>query len=748
MAWRGICAVLIKSLLVGLLCSAVSAGAEESRFAATHSRSLYAHWIELYDATDSRIDPEDPNAAPYSPVFTCGRCHDYEAIAHGYHFNAMQRLTAQAGRPGEPWIWTDTRTGTQIPLSYRGWPGTYDPRALGISKWDFILKFGRHLPGGPVDGSDGEISARETDAADDAALPAHEADAAAPPDAPDNGRWRLSGQLAIDCMACHGHDGAYSMEVWWDQITKQNFAWAPAAALGIADVEGTVSRLPDDFDPSAKPPKAAAGDSSPDAPAPPVEGSDGEEVKLEAPQEPSAAEDSTPDIAAGAEAAAVADTGPSLPKTRYRALRISADKKVFFDVVRKPSDSVCYYCHTVRVTGRGEAPQWAHDEDVHLRAGMRCSDCHRHGIEHDTVRGFEGEARVTDVNVTTLTCRGCHMDSSAEAKPVVGGGRLGAPKPLHRGMPTIHLERLSCTACHSGPQPDQKAWQVQTAMAHGLGLPTHSLSADTDPGMAAPVMLHTEQGVLYPHRTVWPAFWGEMKDEQITPLHPDMVYTTLRSSLRVRGNSTFAETLGKVTLTAEDKAAELGEQRAQVAESELTAEEREKLHRLEETKATDMFRQKLVAPIKALQKAIKTEGAQAVYVAGGRAYRLAGEDAVEVFTHQAAEPYSWALAHDVRPARWSTGATNGCFDCHTPDAAIFTGRVAALGPAPDADPPTETMMALADFDQVQIDAWNQSFRGRTAFKWFGFASAGVVGLILLAFLVLGINGLFGFARRA
>jgi hypothetical protein len=265
--------------------------------------------------------------------------------------------------------------------------------------------------------------------------------------------------------------------------------------------------------------------------------------------------------------------------------------------------------------------------------------------------------------------------------------------------------------------------------------------------MVAPVMLHTD-GVLYPHRTVWPAFWGEMKDSQIKPLNPDAVYAALRSSLRVRANSTFTETLGKVTLTAEDKAAELGQQRAQVADTELTDEERAKLRHLEKTKATAAFREKLAAPLKALQKIVKTEGAEPVYVAGGRGYRLTGEGTVELFTTKAANPYAWSLAHDVRPARWSTGAKNGCYDCHAVDAAIFNGQVTALGPAPDAEPPSAQMAELAGFDRLQIDAWNQSFQGRAAFKWFGFASAGVVGLILLAFLLLAINGLFGFARRS
>ena len=167
MAWR---AIGVTSMLLWGLCGwSASTSAEDSRFAMTHSRSQYVHWIDLYDADGSRIDPADPDAAPYSPVHTCGRCHDYDAIAHGYHFNAMERLTKK-GRPGEPWIWTDTRTGTQIPLSYRGWPGTYDPRSLGISSWDFVLQFGRQMPGGgpgvPVEAAEGEARSEEVSARD------------------------------------------------------------------------------------------------------------------------------------------------------------------------------------------------------------------------------------------------------------------------------------------------------------------------------------------------------------------------------------------------------------------------------------------------------------------------------------------------------------------------------------------------------------------------------------------------------
>ena len=456
-------------------------------------------------------------------------------------------------------------------------------------------------------------------------------------------------------------------------------------------------------------------------------------------------------IDAAAHRGALAADGPTLPKTRYRTLRMSADKKVFFDVVKTPADNTCYYCHTARFASTDAAGDWTHDEDVHLRAGMTCSDCHRNGIEHDTVRGFEGEQHSTSASVATLSCRGCHLDDKDEVARVVGG-RLGAPKPLHRGLPTIHLELLSCTACHSGPQldRDKQVFRVQTAMAHGLGLPTHSLNADSEPGIVAPVILKSD-GVLYPHRTVWPAFWGEMQGTDVKPLSPQAVYDTLRTTLRVRGNSTFTETLGKVTLKAEDKAAVLGEERAKVAPAELTADERDKLAQLEKTKSAETFREKLSAPLKKLKTLIQTPDAQPVYVSGGRVYRL-GQDGetVEVLAEQvaAAQPYSWKLAHDVRPARWSTGASGGCYECHSLGSPFFDSQVTAVGPAPDVEPPSERMAELAGLDRLRIDTWNLSFQGRAAFKWFGFASAGIVGLVLLSFVFLGINGLGGFARRS
>ena len=203
MKWHTFCLLSLSASLW----SVATAADQGSRFAVTNSRSEYSHWIDLYDANNRRIDPTDPDAAPYSPMTTCGRCHDYESIASGHHVNAMHS-SLPSGRPGEPWLWTDERTGTQIPLSYRRWEGTYHPDDLGISPWDFILKFGRHLPGGgPGEPPAAEpVADGESEGGDQQPTPAV-AD-----------RWRLSGMLQIDCLFCHSNDLGYSTETWWNQI--------------------------------------------------------------------------------------------------------------------------------------------------------------------------------------------------------------------------------------------------------------------------------------------------------------------------------------------------------------------------------------------------------------------------------------------------------------------------------------------------------------------------------------------------
>ena len=234
-------------LVAGMVWSVGSGSAwAQSKYATSDNQSGYVHWIELYDENNNKIDPVE-NPKPYSPEKTCGRCHDFKTIAHGWHFNAaLSKPNSDAGRPGIPMIWSDPRTGTHLPVSYRGWEGTYHPNDLGISPWQMAAKFGGYLPGMKTDaGSSGNATAAQSNNSGGSAG-GIESDAIR---SSSIDRSAITGALPIDCMLCHFRPGSgYSPFTWTEQIQDQNFAYAPTAALGLAVVTGNLKRLKDSAD--------------------------------------------------------------------------------------------------------------------------------------------------------------------------------------------------------------------------------------------------------------------------------------------------------------------------------------------------------------------------------------------------------------------------------------------------------------------------------------------------------------------
>ncbi|MEX2213039.1 MAG: hypothetical protein WD768_02855 [Phycisphaeraceae bacterium] len=662
---------------LAILTFAFPAFAQE-RFKETRSLSQYVHHITLYDAAGVAIDPTSPNAKPYSPMQTCMKCHDYKSIAHGYHFNAGDKLFTDAagkehklsdGRPGEPWIFSDARSGSQIPLSLRDWKGTHKPEDIGLTRLRYLVEFGRQMPGGGVGQS---------------AKPQAAADA-------DEARFNISGNLEIDCLICHSNDRSYSHERWMKQVSDQNFAWAATYALGIASVKGSAKTVPDDFDPA----KAADPD------------------------------------AAGAAA------GPKLPEVKYDKSRFDEEGHTFIDIIRTPSNNACYACHTTRPVGDETPAKWLHDEDVHVKAGIACAQCHRNDIGHHTVRGYEGEKHPTASDISSLSCRGCHLDQNDATKYDQIGGRLGAPKPLHQGIPPIHFDKMSCTSCHSGPLPKDRATGVQTAMAHAFGLATQTREDSDLPLIVQPVFRKNDQGVIYPYRQVWPAYFGVMTDSLlIKPMEPNQVYMSLRRSLRIR--SDFRAEASKVSLTDEDRKSALGDA-ATKPDAELTAEQKAKLDALQLKRSVEKFRENLAKALVGL-KSLAGEG-KPVYISGGKVYELDASDENRVISerHPSGAPYAWPLAHDVRPARQSLGVL-GCTECHAKDAPIFYSLAVAQGPAPDEAPITQAMHEIQGQDPKLMDKWELSFGGRAAFKWIGFIAIGTVAVIVALFALLTLGG--------
>jgi hypothetical protein len=653
--------------LVGLfviLSDCNTQGDERSKFASSDSNTRYLHHIDLYDAQNRKLTTK--STQPYSSMTTCGRCHDVNTIVHGWHFNAFSS-EHPLGRPNEPWIWTDNRTGTQLPLSYRAGSPAYDPRIIGITPWEMTLKFGARIPGGNMGVAK---PTRESNTTEDVASS----------DSPE--RWQFSGLLDIDCMICHAVPGRYDFQLRREQIESENFAWAATAALRLGQVDGKASQL------------------KPDA-------------------------DATPE-----------SIQEKLPNVTYDANRFEPDGTVFMDLVRLPDASACYQCHSERTVGaEGIEPRWMHDDDIHLRAGMTCADCHRNGIDHHTVRGFEGEVHPSGQSVSTLSCAGCHLGADAAnpdqtiAKNVLDRpGRFGSPKPAHAGLPPLHFEKLSCTACHGGPLPREQAVRMMTSLAHGLGSKEHRTGAEL-PAILGPVYTKDQDGRISPKRAVWPAYWGKREGGEIQPLAPESVYQATRKALRVRKD--FVEEVLQLKLSSAELKSTLGEERAKSKAEDWTAEERERVTAKQLALGREQFDSKVSAALEAIEKELNVQ--QAVYVSSGYVYERGSEPSrlakSEVAKDRATQMITWPIAHNIRPAGWSIGVA-GCTECHSQDAPLFASRITAVGPGPDADS-SRNMADLLDIDQDQRLAWNQLFMGRASFKYGVIASVSLLAMTLL-----------------
>ncbi len=76
---------------------------------------------------------------------------------------------------------------------------------------------------------------------------------------------------------------------------------------------------------------------------------------------------------------------------------------------------------------------------------------------------------------------------------------------------------------------------------------------------------------------------------------------------------------------------------------------------------------------------LKALGDKAVYISGGRLFRLNAKGKLKAEKNAAAGPVMWPLAHDVRPAQQSLGR-NGCSDCHSTNSGFFFSKLKAAGP--------------------------------------------------------------------
>lgn len=734
------------------------------------NRTVPAHIIQLRDEFDQIILPTDAYGFPFSVRTTCGPCHDYSSISEGFHFNAGTDVPA--GRPGEPWIWLDEKTGTILPLSYRRLEGRWLPDELGLSPWDFTRLFGRHMPGGGM--AEPPLEKRYPDS-----------------------RWDVSGLLEINCLACHGGSPYQSHSEWAKQIFRENFRWAATAASGIGEVGGMASRLPPTWDIYDGP----NPDDSEWAIVPSVKYNEGlfdskHRVLFPLEEKP-----------ADIRCLACHSNSPA-----------AAKKYMVEEDVHTAAGLACTDCH------RGDLSHtiirgYEGEEGLAGTAEFTCSGCHlgdevspahreisgRLGAPYPRHKGFP------PIHFEKLACTVCHSGPEPTGGPIKirlsrvhrlgiygvarwdtdlpevlapvysreSTGKLTPQRliwPAYWGFkkegrilplpPEIVLEhkegildaeerlsallaRISLAADLEGLPAAAVGGKVFTPNADG-GLDVEIREYDTETEIPE-LLLKTRDGFA----DLLPAFDPDLEEgnpEEETRIQALLEILSSWEGARgepavVMKNSIYS--LMEGYLNKADRPENIPSspfliwmsgKKALPFISDFEVRTITATVGREET----LTEEQVVLMLQTLENG-KEEHEEYVYVASGRIFRLKDKK-LEVEDHPDADPIHWAMAHQVRPASRSLGI-RGCKDCHSVGSDFFFSKITGTGPLLTMDGKTRTAASFMKLDRPYQKLFGLSFTVRPLFKWLLFGCLAVLGALLGLALMLALGRASGLIEK-
>jgi len=756
--------------------SAASAAAQEAKHTVWDgNRTTPAHLIPLRDENDEPIIPAETNPLPYSARFTCGPCHNYDTIRGGWHFGAM--TAAKNGRPGEPWIWLDPKTGTILPLSYRKWPGSYDPKAVGLTAWDFTLLFGRHMPGsGPAEPPDEEVLAH--------------------PEA----RWSVSGKAEANCLACHNKSGRQDPSEWAKQVLRENLRWAATAAGGVGEVGGMASRLKETWDVTDGP---NLDDHEwavvPSVKYRTVDFDSKHRYFFDLNYQPSddrclACHSVSPkDEAQWSADADVHSTAGLKCADCHRndlghAIVRGYEGEAAETGNRTAESFTCRGCHLGEnaageksvVPGRLGAPYPKHTGIalVHFKR-LSCAVCHSGPLPK------EGFTRVRTSRANRLGIYGVatwSTDLPQVIEPVYAKDAGLKISPHRLVWPAFWAKRTGKEVTPLQPavveaaagdilKPEERIAQVLVAL-------TQVMADDEMPVVVSGKFVfapNVDGGVDAADRpgakADTPAFWGIRKGKDVLPLVPNFdpaaadkdpaVETRFQEFLQALGTVVGAPgrpvIVVKTTLyRLVDGFLDVSEAPAELAEAAgpgwlaegkfLPLASDFDLRTVTAKAGTEqtLTEEQVALVLGALAK--PAEDAEFIYISGGRMFRLDKDGKLEAGELAAAGPVTWPLAHNVRPAQQSLG-WNGCTDCHSGGSDFFFTKLKGAGPLLTKAVEKRSASSFMGLGGLFQRFFGLSFIVRPVFKVVLAVCAVVAGSLVFLAGLLALGRLAGFLEK-
>ncbi|RPI21392.1 MAG: hypothetical protein EHM61_24890 [Acidobacteria bacterium] len=386
------------------------------------------------------------------------------------------------------------------------------------------------------------------------------------------------------------------------------------------------------------------------------------------------------------------------PSVTYNPAMFDAEGKVSLHIVAQPRNETCEHCHA-KPGWKKRGASFSARSDVHMRAGLRCVDCHSSGSRafdarirgkeiHQVGKGDDPSGHVrNDLDNTMRDCADCH-DS----------GYLGAPIAKHVDFPPHHIEKIACQTCHiperyvksaqvqvsdvfnEGPKIDPPGKHIWTFYDAGMKYWNHygeltMFTAEDQPTDAFRPALARYKGKIYPVNRVHSA-WPGLKIEGQPGL-----------------GQPFMKDVFMMWQAHNSDAAKYPELKS------ITDDNGDGMPEVNRPEEIDAF----IGSIKQhlTQTGFDLAGKQVVWVMDDRVYSSGSTyETVPKLEHEAS-PYAsvYKYSHGVGPARSALGA-KGCSDCHSSKSDFFFAKVVRYPFGADAKPVTLTQGEFLGYPQV------------------------------------------------
>lgn len=417
---------------------------------------------------------------------------------------------------------------------------------------------------------------------------------------------------------------------------------------------------------------------------------------------------------------------------RYDRARFDSEGHADISIVREPASQVCMQCHH-ETDWKKKGTVWNERTDAHMRAGLRCVDCHPAGSSasdarisgkevHQFAKGDDPGGLVRDdLDDTMMSCEECHAK-----------GHLGAPVPQHASFPPLHLEKISCQACHI-PERQVKAALVQDSAVWNTGpfvplgkriwsfygpdmLPWNfygekaRFTSEFQPTAPYKPYLEWYKGKIYPLSRLY-AVWVGIETEG----QPALGQPFMRHMVKM-WTSHNADPA---------RSPRLSEIRDDIGDGYPEVNRPDEISAIIESVA-EALREESALP----------EGKHVVFVNGDRLYR-----SPEQYRTLEKHPYEYSpygsvfkLSHDVAPAAAALGA-KGCAECHSTDSHFFAAEVLKNPFTEEGARLTVPMHEELEYSRLAVNLGE--WRERALRGWSFLIFAGVAFLLLAHYVIFG-----------